>query len=352
MRVAFVQAGAVHSRDAAPARRLRRVAGLLAGRGHDVTVCCARWWDGDHPTFERDGVTYRAVSGESGDWFATRLPAGLRTCRPDVIHAASDPERVLAARVGASVCRAPLLVDWYGARSVDRSDSVERLAARTPATICTPSRHVRTQVRELGVDGDAIRVIPESIDFDRVRGTDPAGDADVIYSRRLDADANLESLLLSLAELRHRDWTATVVGDGPERERYERQARDLRIDDRVAFVGELPEGERVARFKRAHVFVQTARRCPFARELLWALACGCVGVVDYQIDSAAHELVERYDRGFRTTDEEELTDAIAAAAELPRRETDESLERFDHDVVIERYLECYRDLLGSDERSA
>jgi len=54
---------------------------------------------------------------------------------------------------------------------------------------------------------------------------EPGEAIDVIYARRLDEGANLESLLLGLAELRGRDWQANVIGDGPERETYERLAR-------------------------------------------------------------------------------------------------------------------------------
>jgi glycosyltransferase involved in cell wall biosynthesis len=79
-------------------------------------------------------------------------------------------------------------------------------------------------------------------------------------------------MLLGLAELRGKDWSATVIGDGPERAAYEEQAADLRIDDRIDFVGACDRNERIAYYRGAHVFVQTAFRAQFATELLWALA--------------------------------------------------------------------------------
>jgi glycosyltransferase involved in cell wall biosynthesis len=203
---------------------------------------------------------------------------------------------------------------------------------------------VRTTVREHGASGDRTAVVPESIDMDQIRTTDPAETVDVAFAHPLDESANVESLLLGLAELRERGWSAKIVGDGPHREDYERQVSDLRIDDRVEFVGACDREERISIYRGAHVFVQTAYREYFASELLWALACGCIGIVEYQADSSAHELIETYRRSFRVTDDEELTAAIQEAAGMERLDRDPAMDRFDHEEVLERYLECYRDL--------
>jgi len=160
---------------------------------------------------------------------------------------------------------------------------------------------VRTSARERGATEHGTTVIPESIDMDLVRGADPAEKVDVAFAHSLDDSANLESLFLGLAELREKDWSVTIIGDGPNRSDYERQASDLRIDDRVEFVGACDRERRVEIYKGAHVFVQTAYREFFASELLWALACGCVGIVEYQARSSAHELIEHRERSFRVT---------------------------------------------------
>ncbi|MFB6161315.1 MAG: glycosyltransferase family 4 protein, partial [Haloferacaceae archaeon] len=101
--------------------RTRRIAEGLAARGHDVTVLCARWWDGDLATFDQAGVTYRAVTGTpAAGTFATRLPPALARVRPDVVHAVnSPPAAVRAARATATALRAPLVVDWWTAHAAD-----------------------------------------------------------------------------------------------------------------------------------------------------------------------------------------------------------------------------------------
>jgi glycosyltransferase involved in cell wall biosynthesis len=342
MRVVVVASRTGRYVDRDGVARTERVARGLAARGHDVTVYCTGWWDGYDEYRELDGVTYRAVTVSPADAsFVARLPGLLAVDRPDVVHARpSPPAAVLAARTGARLVRAPLVVDWYGD---DPPGRFRRRAARAGDRVVTPSQLVGTWVRELGANEERTSVVPEMLDLSLVRATDPAGGADIVAGRHLDADANLESLFLALAELRDRDWSVTVVGDGPARAAYEEQVADLRIDDRVEFVGTLDREERIARYRAAHVFVHTATWEPFATELLWAMACGCVGIVEYQEDSAAHELVERRERGFRATTPEEIEDAVVDAADLPEWTVDESFEAFDRDAILERWLECYRD---------
>lgn len=326
--------------------RLRRTARLLGERGHEVTVFCSKWWDDGGDERTEGNVRYVAVTepGASPWLFAVTLPWLLARYRPEVIYAGYvPPAQVLGAKVAGTLLRTPVVVDWYGDRTRPGSERTRQLALRWADRVVVPSRVVETWVRELGGDGDDVAVVPESVDMSLVRNLPAFGDADVIYARDLDADANLESVLLALAELRERDWTAVVIGDGPERERYETQAADLRIDDRVQFVGDQPPEDRIARYRGAHVFVQTAEREPFARELLWALAAGCVGVVEYQAESSAHELVEHRDRGIRTTNDRELTDAIVSAGEMDRAEVNEGFADFDQDAVVERYIRLFRE---------
>lgn len=342
MRVALVAHETTHRRDRQGLARVERVAEALAAWGHEVAVFCSQWWEAYRLRHESERVGYRAATvAPATTSFCARLPVLLARFRPDVVHATpAPPVSVLAARAGATLARAPLVLDWYGDEPVDGAITLEP-ASRTPDAVVTPSRHIATLVQRYGAREP--EVIPEWVEFDRIRATAPTHDADIVAARRLDADANLESLLLALAEHRQHDWSCTVFGDGPEREAYERQAADLRIDDRVRFAGRVSREERIAAYRGAHAFVHTAKREQFATELLWGLACGCVGIVEYQADSAAHELVERRERGFRATTPEEIEAALLEAGDLPALDIDEELLPFDRENVLERYLDCYRD---------
>lgn len=348
MRIAVVSLDTQHSRESARTRRLERVTKQLQESGHDVVVCCNQWWGGSPDTFEQNGITYRRVTKDrSVRRFGTRLPLTLRKIDPDIVHASYWPPGAAAgAGAGKWIARTPVLLDWYGDKPADPTKRTVRSAISLASTITVPSRHVQTQVRELGADSAQTRIIPESIDTALVREQRPASGPDIVTARHLDAEANVDMMLLGLAELRDRDWTAMVIGDGPDRRRYEEKAAELRIDDRVKFPGRLSREDRIAHYKAAHVFVQTAERCPFAIELLWALASGCIGIVDYQQNSAAHELVEAFDRGFRTTSSEALSEAIREAGELEELSYDSDFEAYDHQPVLEQYIQTYDDLLS------
>jgi glycosyltransferase involved in cell wall biosynthesis len=345
MRVAVVFRSPPPQSDRDGAARLKQLAVAFADRGHDVTVYCVGWWGEDTRRIQLDGVTYEAVVHDRPTLFYTRITGLLARHRPDVVLVSPDPPgAAVSARVGALAARAPLVCDWYGDEPGAADSGWGGAAARLPTRVVAPSELQRTRVRERGASGERTVVVPNGIDFSLVESTAPDERREVVYARRLDEAANLESLLLALAELRGEDgWTATVVGDGPQRAGYETQARDLGIGDRVEFVGDLDREERVAVYRGAHTFVQTARHETFADELLWALAAGCVGIVEYQKDSSAHELVERRERGIRVTDMEALDEAIADSWELAFRDLDSDFEAFDHEAVVDQYLDLFRD---------
>ncbi|AZH25031.1 glycosyltransferase family 4 protein [Haloplanus aerogenes] len=344
MRVAFVSLTTAHDGDDWYARRMRAVAERLVARGHDVTICCTQWWDGDHPAFDFEGVTYRRVTAEPAPQaFVAKLPFVLNSVRPDIVHVATNPHlAVPAARVTGRLRRIPVVAEWWAQPDDETTTSWHRRwAARSPGRVLVPSRTVGTAVRECGADADDVEVVPDSVDMAAIRSASVDQRADVVYARPLDDHANVEEFLLALAELRQLEWRAAVIGDGPARPDAERTARDLRIADRVEFLGALDPADQVPILKGAHVFAQTATWEPFATNLLRALACGCVGVVEYQADSAAHELVEEEPRGALVTSPRELADEIVDAAEMERWTVNEAYAPYDHDAVLDRYVDCY-----------
>ncbi|CAI48829.1 probable glycosyltransferase, type 1 [Natronomonas pharaonis DSM 2160] len=325
--------------------RLRRLAAAIQSAGHEVTVYCQPWWETDQRRIEINGLVHEGVAFEHPALFYTRLPGVLARRGPDVVlTSASPPGGVVAAWLGGLFARAPVVCDWYGDEPNAMSSRWAGKAASLPTRVVAPSELQRTRIRELGGTEANTTTIPLGISMSKIQAADPDEFRDIVYAGHLDDDANLESLLLALAELRDDgDWTATVIGDGPRRDDYERQARDLRILDRIDFRGNCDRAERIAVYRGAHTFVQTARRANFAEELLWALACGCVGVVEMQSDSSAHELVERRERGFRVTDMENLDEAIEAAWDCSYRDIDKAFQQFDHAAVAGKYLELFRD---------
>ena len=63
--------------------------------------------------------------------------------------------------------------------------------------------------------------------------------------------------------------------------------------------------------------------------------------MEYHVESSAHELVEQEERAFRTTSEQELTDALVAASEMDRMEFNENFAEYDEAQVLDKYLAAY-----------
>src|SRR5256712_8460535 len=79
---------------------------------------------------------------------------------------------------------------------------------------------------------------------------------------RLVPEKGVDTLLQALAENRAHRWHLTVVGDGPDRERLERLASDLRLAARGRRTGALPPEEVPKLWPELDVLVLPARGLP------------------------------------------------------------------------------------------
>lgn len=112
-------------------------------------------------------------------------------------------------------------------------------------------------LRGWGIRESLLHVVPsfylDASLCDAVRDVRPS--ASLVFCARLVPNKNLPLVLRTLVQLP--EATLVVIGDGSERSRWERLARDLGVAPRVTFLGWLPTPDDVARAMRsAHIFVQ------------------------------------------------------------------------------------------------
>lgn len=104
-------------------------------------------------------------------------------------------------------------------------------------------------------------------------------DRELIFVGRLVSDKGMDVLLdaLSLLARQNLHPRLTVVGDGPERAALEAQARELKLESQVNFVGRQAPPE-VARHLNCHqvMVVPSTWNEPFGVVALEGIACGCV----------------------------------------------------------------------------
>jgi glycosyltransferase involved in cell wall biosynthesis len=119
-----------------------------------------------------------------------------------------------------------------------------------------PSRFLEGKMRQARVYPGRLRWVPNYIDAAAI-GSKAAPGGDVVYVGRLSEEKGVDVLVEAVA--RSRSLRATVVGDGPAREPLEHLTDELRVGDRVRFVGRLPAEEVLDALRAAAVAVVPSR---------------------------------------------------------------------------------------------
>lgn len=254
--------------------------------------------------------------------------------RPDVIHAqvygAAVPAAVVARR-----SMIPLVVTEHYSGVAQRSLSrlevrKARYAYERAARVLPVSRFLEESIRSLGIDAP-YEVVPNVVDtslfFPAVsRSQERQGERrQLLFVGSLESDEykGFPTLLGALAHLgeRRRDWRLDVIGDGPERARYEASAVERGLADRITFHGALPKPVVAEMMRQADLFVLPSRLETFGVAIAEALACG-LPVVSTTAGGIPELVNESNGRLVPPDDPAALSDALRGVLE--------NLESFNH----------------------
>lgn len=175
-----------------------------------------------------------------------------------------------------------------------------------------------------------------------------------IFVGRLETPKGVGRLLHILAMLRARglDVHTDLVGDGPERARFERQAGELGVSDLAHFHGWLPRMALAPLYGRAHVMLfPTSSSEGWPKVLSEAMAYGVVPIAGNV--SSIPQLLERFaaGRALDPDDLEAMARAVAAYADHPGLWSVESANAASAaaQFTYSRYLDAVRELLTLDD---
>jgi len=259
----------------------------LAARGLEVTVAIPQRWR--EPWFgrpidvawERQGglevfpVPARGM-GPRGDVanakYARRaLKALLRDRRPDLVQVEEEPDTPAARQVFGAARRLGIPVVLFTHQNVPRDQGwwdawKQRRMLRKLSGLVAGSDLAGTLARQ-----DAptlpIAVIPQlgALAPHEPQHIPHEGLAIGVVGR-LVPQKGLDTLLQALALQRGLKWRLTIVGDGPERERLEALASDLRLAARVRWTGGLPSDQVANLWPDLDVLVMPSRASDSFRE--------------------------------------------------------------------------------------
>lgn len=234
----------------------------------------------------RELAVGRRIYDATGIAGFARLVHLVRDLRPQVIHGYLFGPNLFAALAGR-LAGVPAVV--VAKRNVDAFETrrqivVQRFAHRLATHVTAVSEAVADSVVALGVPRSRITVIPNGVDAARFLSLAPVEEA----RRALGADASplvgsvgclaarkdYGTLLEALRLLGDRGlaFRAALVGDGPDRGTLEARAATLGLADRVRFLGERGDIERL--LPGMDVFVLSSREEGIPNALLEAMAAG------------------------------------------------------------------------------
>lgn len=221
-----------------------------------------------------------------------RLISVVREFRPDIVHGYLFGANLFAALAGR-LCGVPVVV--VAKRNVDafetgRQIAVQRLAHRLATHVTAVSAEVALSSVALGVPRERVTVIENGVDVARFDGLTTSGAGLGLPERAasvplLGAVACLAprkdfgTLLRALAILRDagRDWRMAIVGEGPDRPMLEALSAELGLGERIAFLGERSDVDRL--LPAFDVFTLSSREEGIPNALLEAMAAARACVV-------------------------------------------------------------------------
>lgn len=218
----------------------------------------------------------------------------MRRRKVDVVHAHwLIPQGLIARRLksGTSV---PYLVtshggDLFGLRG-RLLEALKRRVAESATAMTVVSTAMRDEALRIGLHPSRLTVLPMGVDLRERFVADVQVERardELLFVGRLVPKKGLPYLLNAMpAVLAVRpEITLTITGFGPEESSLRMQARQLGIENRVNFLGAMPQESLPELYRRASIFV-----APFIRDdsgnqeglpvvLMEAIGCGCPVIV-------------------------------------------------------------------------
>lgn len=361
---ALAQTGVIINVVAPHAKNLADEETIGAARVHRFHYAPANW-----ETLAYRGTMHELVAGGIGNkiLFAFfNLAFVIETFRrsvstkPHILHAHWWLPGGLIGAIVSMITRTPLVVTTHGTdvemlRRTRWAKPLARFVFSRACVITCPSTYLREQLLLLGVaNASKVFVIPTPVNrrfeirdlrLDSVNRKSPISNL-VLTVARLTQQKSIDTLIDAIALVPNA--RLEIIGDGPERGNLEQHARDLQVQNRVEFLGALPQDQLPAHYARCGVFVLPSIREGMGLVLAEALLCGAPviatnsgGVTDIVRDGETGLLFPERDARTLADAIEKILNDHALAQRLSETGAALVREQYTSEYVARQFIEIY-----------
>jgi glycosyltransferase involved in cell wall biosynthesis len=250
------------------------------------------FFSGNKPLIEYEKVPYLRMAFYYFTGFLITIYVAIKT-RSRVIHVHwAIPTGVIGAMVNL-LWRETLIVTIHGS---DLRLAMERqgLLRRLFVFVCKRADHLscvsevqRKEMEAVGFKDKDITVIPMGVDSgfketgQKRKGEDQGQPVIVISNRNLLPIYNVSQLIQAIpGVLKEEPETRFIIaGNGLEREKLEKEAKDLNVDKFIQFLGSVPHEEMSDLLTKSDIYVSTSLYDGTSVSMLEAMASGAFPVV-------------------------------------------------------------------------
>ncbi|WP_435073293.1 glycosyltransferase family 4 protein [Halorubrum sp. HHNYT27] len=295
----------------------------LVEAGHKITVISADAGTGRR--FEtRNGVAvrrYRSLSPDGAYHFAPQVADVIRKIEPDIVHAHNYHALLLPFAAIAARDATLIVTPHYHGGSENRIRNLllrgyhpigQWIFDRTNAVVAV-SEWESTQLQsDFGIEAE---VIPNGIDVDRFSTAEPHkhNRPYLLCVGRLERYKGVQYAIRTMTEFPDHDLL--IAGSGPYRKHLENVAEQTSVEDRVRFLGHVPDQDLPGLYCGAEVFITLSSFESFGLTVGEALAAGTPCVILRQgalVDWEAYEAV----LGVDSPDTDRVCEAVNSVRSL------------------------------------
>lgn len=267
-----------------------------------------------------------------------------------LIHAHWAIPTGLIGVLAGFLLRKPFLVTIHGSdfrMAMSGSSILRRVflyVCKKAKRITCVSEFQKKEMEESGIEGVKISVFPMGIEENFLETgknrerTSESQPVTIISNRNLLPIYNI-SLLIRAIPIVLREEPVTkflFAGEGPDREKLERETKNLNVDKAVQFIGRVPHEEMANLLARADIYISTSLYDGTSVSLLEAMASGAFPIVTDIPPN--REWISDGENGFLIPIEDEATLAMRIIEAIRKKEFLAEARKKNRKIIEERAL--------------